>query len=166
MRGVRQDSSRQTACGQPRTTPVGSARKGTRHLLRRSLDTTDGRRTTSRRCSGRRRQAHALARVLQSSPRNTASRTTRRARPRSFGSWTEAPAQRLLPREHGIVGSCAAGMAWLSCKSLDEQGPVMHPHRWTLRGSPDGGGDDRVHAGSEGQEGSINDRKPSGCAKG
>jgi hypothetical protein len=33
----------------------------------------------------------------------------------SFGSRSEAPAQRLLPREHGIFGSCAAGMARPPC---------------------------------------------------
>ena len=166
MRGVRQDSTWQAACGRPRSTPVGKE-----HFFGSASE---------RRTSGERRvddaQDHRSRPLLRQEGRaegtwNTASWTTRRARTRSFGSRNEAPAQRLLPREHGVFGHCvprhcAAGMARPPCNLWMRRDRPCTLTDGTFGDRWVGGGDDRVHAGSEGQEGSTHRRHTAGRAKG
>lgn len=135
-------------------------------LLRRALPATDARSTRSRRCQvlpagALLRQATQAGEALEHRQPDHASGSP----PPPSGSDDEAPAQRLLLREHGTSGhgifgcrrqgSCAGGMARPPCslrtpcrgRACVRAAPAFGPGRGAE-------GDDGVQVGSEGQEGS------------
>lgn len=162
MRGVRQDSSWSTACGGPsRPVRVGD------DLLRRALRTMGHEASEESTKPGvdaradrpRYRKVRVPGRTSKAPGNRPPDHVSGSSHPSGCG---EAPAHRLLLREHGILGCRAGGMARpLRPLRMAEAGRA--PSSTPLRGRSGGGGDDRAsspqsrpgyHAASEGQEGS------------
>lgn len=149
--------ARLDVAGRLRPAPLdpGQTRPGREARFQARQPMTDERRATSRRCPGPRTSRPASAEQAGRSARNTASRTTRRARTRSLGSWDRgtcsaaAPpgARRLRTRRcwDGTTALQLSGRAGAG-RAPPPMGPLGEP--------PGEGGDDRVRAGREGQEGS------------
>jgi hypothetical protein len=134
MREVRQDSTWQARKGRPRSTPV---RRSQPRKLASGVwqQTTDERRATSRRCPGPRTFCTASAVRAGRSARNTASRTTCRARPRSFGSRGRGTCSAAAPPGARRLRTRRCWDGTTALRLSGRAGPGVHPHRWDPSGN-------------------------------